>query len=232
MRTKPGVLKKTIRYLLGVIAVGALILVVFEGYQLATESTFFSSYLANLYFKNNFHPVINGRLYRSGQMSEEELREIVLQHNIRTVLDLRLGEDEANEQGMTEEETVTALGVQYLRVPLRGSRMPSKEDWQKLLIAYDSSPTPILIHCSSGTHRSGIAAAVWLLDKEGATVTEASEQLSPKYGFFKLERKLKSFLKGKETIDNAFEHYAEAKGKNGLSFRAWVEGLPPSAKPK
>ena len=44
---------------------------------------------------------------------------------------------------------------------------------------------PVLVHCKSGADRAGLFAALFLILREGATVAEAREELSPRYGHFR-----------------------------------------------
>ena len=71
------------------------------GYQMGSESTYFTSYAANAIFRHNFHSVIPGRFYRSAQMPRDALAETIREHGIRTVIDLRLNEDAPDESGTT-----------------------------------------------------------------------------------------------------------------------------------
>ena len=55
--------------------------------------------------------------------------------------------------------------------------MPEPEALAWLVGLYESGDTPILVHCQGGTHRSGVAAAVYVL-LQGGTVEDAREQFN------------------------------------------------------
>src|SRR6266850_4313617 len=64
----------------------------------------------------NFHVVEDGVLYRSGQLPLARLQQIVMQHNIRTVISLRDGTKAVDEQ---EEIWVKAKALKFVRIPYR-----------------------------------------------------------------------------------------------------------------
>ena len=204
----------------------ALLLVALEGYQLATEQTLFTSAAANLLFENNLHTVVPGKLYRSAEMPPEALGGIIRRFGIATVLDLRLGKDGHAYPAGSEERAVKEAGAAYVSVPLKGSREPTREEVEALLSAFDRATPPVLVHCTSGTHRSGVASALWLIDKEGLDPRVAAEQLSLQYGFVYAERRLKGLIQGHPTIDGLVWDYLTAYQSTGVKLRDWVSALP------
>lgn len=178
---------------------------------------------------DNLHEVTPGKFYRSAQMSYERLAQVIQQHGIRTVIDLRAGGDKWAEGEHSEQATVKKLGADYVHIPVVGSRLPSRETILKLLDTYDTATLPILLHDSSGTHRAGTASALWVLAHEKGSVLQAGKQLSLRYGFVRWERDLKSYLQGHDTIDSLLWNYEAAVARQPeLNFRAWVEREVPS----
>ena len=96
---------------------------------------------------------------------------------------------------------------------------------QQLFSAFDAARIPVLVHCSSGTHRAGFASSVWLMDKEGIRPEHALAQFSPQFGYFALERLLKAKFSGHSAIDRGLRWYASEWTMRGLSFREWIEEL-------
>jgi uncharacterized protein (TIGR01244 family) len=192
--------------------------------QIAGETTYFTSFAANFIFKNNLHEIVPGRFFRSGQMNPADLTQTMKEHNIKTVIDLRLAVDDSDaEQGISEKQVVENAGGQYSHIPFSSARADQKEQIEKLLDTFEEAQTPILVHCSSGTHRSGIASALWLLEKEGKSVETAEDQISIRYGFFQFERDLKAFFQGKPTLDEVLREYAKANNAERISFREWLK---------
>ncbi len=94
---------------LGITGIVALIFVP----QITTETTYFTSYLANTIFRNNLHEVVPNRFYRAAEMSREDLANTIVDRKIRTVIDLRLNEDAPDATGTTEEQTTLESGAVY-----------------------------------------------------------------------------------------------------------------------
>ena len=171
-------MKVSIRFkLLAVVLVLIITLLAALGVQLVGDTTAFTSSLAQLLFRDNFHEVSAGRLYRSAEMSSERIDEVVEQYEIKTVLDLRLNPLDENGANL-EREAVESHGVAYYSLPLRGTRVPQPEQLREMLELYRFSEEPILVHCTSGTHRSGVASAIWLIAVEEKLPSEAQQQLA------------------------------------------------------
>ncbi len=200
----------------GILAVTISLGLVFD-YQ------FFSVYLPRIIFYNNFHPVSAGELYRAAQMSHDTLTATVKTYGIKSIIDLRAGEDDPDTNGITEPMTAKELGVDYFHVPMFASRVPSRETVENLLGIFDTAKRPILVHCSSGTHRTGVASALWLLAQKHESPIVASQQLSAHYGHVPLERRIKALVSGKPTIDTMLTHYVSDASVSSVSFEQWAE---------
>lgn len=228
--------RRRILVALGLVAVPALLVAP----QMVSETTAVTSYIANTIFSSNLHEVVPARFFRSAEMSRAELQKTIQQRGIKTVIDLRLDQDAPDSTGLSESAAAAAAGASYLHLPFSSARADQLDQIAKLLAAYDTAALPILVHCSSGTHRSGVAAALWLMTKEDRSYDEAMSQLTPKYGFFRFERDLKSFFQGAPTLDMIFSQYRDAASKVSegapLSLKSWVaaqiEKPAPAAKPE
>lgn len=187
--------------------------------QLAGETTYLTSFAATLVNPGNFHVVVPGRFYRSGEMDSHDLREIIRAHGIKTVIDLRIDGDSKPE----ERETVKEADAVYYHQPLIGSKANQQEEFRQLIELYDSVQTPVLVHCSTGTHRSGVASAIWLLTKENIDIEQAKNQLAWPYGYIHWERRLKSYFQGHQTIDAVVWEYEKAHKSLDISFRSWIK---------
>ncbi len=175
-------------------------------------------YLTTFVFDGNFNEVVPRRFYRSAQLSPSELKQVIDEHGIKTVINLRLGDDEEQRR---EAELVRSAGVRYEHIPFRSSRVPPRDQVETLLNAFDRAETPVLVHCTSGTHRSGFASAIWLLDYEHVSRREAREQFSNRFGYFEFERKLKAYLRGHPGLDTVIDRYI-TEADEFTSFREWV----------
>lgn len=204
-------------------------LVAFELPQLVSEGTEFTSFVSSVVYNNNFHTVEEGRFYRSAQMSNAELENVIKEKGIKSVIDLRFGKGEPEADGKTEKDAVREAGAAYYHVPLLGSRVPAHRRIEKLLEVYSKAEEPILVHCTSGTHRSGVAATIWLIDKVGKNPEAAAkEQLSLQYGFVGFERDLKGGFQGYPTIDDIVWQYLDDVKSEPQTFVAWYEAKKPA----
>ncbi len=192
-------------------------------FQLFTDSTYLTSYAANAIFRHNFHEVVPGRFYRSAQMSRDDLSELVSIHHIKSVIDLRLDDDAPDDTGLTEADAARRGGATYRHIPFSSSRADQRDGILDLISAYHELPQPILVHCSSGSHRSGVASAIWLIEAEHMPPHEAQKQLSLKYGYFQLERDWKAFWQKFPTLDRVISTYTQVRAERDIPFETWVK---------
>jgi protein tyrosine phosphatase (PTP) superfamily phosphohydrolase (DUF442 family) len=126
-----------------------------------------------------------GKLYRSAQLSVSELRSDIAQNGIRTVLNLR-GENTASPWYQAELNVCRELGVQHIDVHLSAKHLPPPVEVDKLLDALQTAPRPILVHCLSGSDRTGLASCIFLIDQEHVPWKQAEDALSWRFGHFAL----------------------------------------------
>lgn len=140
-----------------------------------------ASYLAWLQVSGNFAPVVEGVVYRSNQPTPERLADYQATYGIKTVLNLR-GAAPGEDWYDLERQAVDALGMTLIDVPLSSTRELSGPELQQLVEILRSAEKPILIHCRSGSNRTGLAAAIYLAAIEQVEPETAGEQLSIRYG--------------------------------------------------
>ena len=131
---------------------------------------------------SNFHAVVDGRCYRAAQPSGASLENYIRTYGIRTVLNLRGGNNTGEDWFNQEEQTAQRSNVHLVSINLSASDKPQEQEVRKLIDSIEQFPEPILVHCNSGSDRSGFASACFLLLKTNATVAEARSQLSLRYG--------------------------------------------------
>lgn len=179
-------------------------------------------YVSSATLDNNLHEVRAGRLYRSAELDLDDLEKTLERYKIRTVIDLRRGQTNVPGERILEKHIVKRHGAEYFRVPLNSGRLPSNKRIGPLVELYDKVEEPILLHCTSGTHRSGVASAIWLMLKDNQEFDSAREQLSLRYGYFAPERAWYSWRKGFPTIDQLIWNYGEHLDKQTITFRKWL----------
>lgn len=128
----------------------------------------------------NFGVVEDGKLYRSAQLNETEMAEIVQKYQIKTVISLR-GSPGRTMFYEPESETLAKLGVRYEFIGMSDDHFPHQDEVKKLIEIFQNAPGPILIHCRVGADRTGMVAALYEKVIQNKTVDEALEQVSFKY---------------------------------------------------
>jgi len=139
------------------------------------------AYAAYLQLSGNFHPVIDGQLYRSAQLTAEQLASYVRANGIKTIINLR-GYHPGAEWYDREVAMAKDLGIEHIDFGMSASKMISPRTATEIVSLMASAPKPILIHCQSGADRSGLVAALYVKKVAGLDDYEAQGQLSFYYG--------------------------------------------------
>ncbi len=125
-------------------------------------------------FWDHWDEVKRGILYRSGQLSPDQLDQAVKRYNIRTVINFQWpGEEMKAERSLTRE-----LGVDFVNLPMPGDGLG--EEWQfreVLKILDDPDRRPVLVHCARGTCRTGAAVAFYRFERDGWTPEDVASEL-------------------------------------------------------
>jgi tyrosine-protein phosphatase SIW14 len=128
----------------------------------------------------NFRVVRPGVLYRSGQMTREGLQRALNDHHIRTVISLRDGQ---SERDRAEEEYCKSEEINFVRIlPSRwgdeGGSMPVEAGVQRFReIMSDPRNYPVLVHCFAGIHRAGSYCAIYRMEFEHWSNTQAIAEM-------------------------------------------------------
>ena len=142
------------------------------------------AYMIHLLTSGNFHPVVAGEAYRSAQPDARELRAWVARTGIRSVVNLRV--PHAGTPWYDEEMAASqALGLAHYDFTMSASEGLDRARAAALIALLRDAPKPVLIHCRSGSDRTGLAAALYLADR-GAGEAAAETQISLRYGHVSL----------------------------------------------
>lgn len=145
--------------------------------------------------------VTPGVLYRSGQLTPEQLTDLIERYGIRTVVNLR----SENEMGQgdwhrLQSETARREGARLVDLPMHTGFPPDQathEAWLGLI--EDPVAQPILVHCQYGVLRTGIMVAIYQIERLGLSSEQALER------FERFGHEFSETIQGR--IDDYFEQY-------------------------
>ena len=139
------------------------------------------AYIANILVNGNFHPVTEGEAYRSGQINKDELEKYLKEYRIKSVLNLR-GENSGADWYEDEIAICKRLSVRHYDLAMNSTGKPDPDVVSKLMTIFSEAPRPVLMHCKSGSDRTGLVAALWKSVVDGEPKSIAEKQLSIRYG--------------------------------------------------
>ena len=121
---------------------------------------------------HNLDVVDPGRLYRSAQMDPADIEKAIRLFKLRTVVNLR-GANPGHAWYQEERDVCRRLRVGHLDIQWSARELPKPERVRALLAVYREDSYPILIHCYQGADRTGLAAALYLIDQKTNSPTNA-----------------------------------------------------------
>lgn len=148
----------------------------------------------------NFHIVEQGQVYRAGQLDGAELEQAISSHSIRSVLNLR-GAFPGEAWYDNEIAVSRSKGIAHYDYGLSAERLVSVAQAEEILLVIRNAPKPIMIHCKSGSDRTGLVSALYLFSR-GVDAKNAGRELSLRYGHFPY------LMGGTGAMDDSFHAYA------------------------
>lgn len=155
------------------------------GVLLATASL--SAYAFYAIEQRNFHVVVPNQVYRSAQMTQEELAHCINRYGIKSILNLR-GENLDASWYQNEIMTAERLNVVHYDCELGSGQQLTRQQLNDLVGLLRQAPKPVLIHCFGGADRSGLASALYCYAIDDEPPAKADRQLSIWYGHVPLIR--------------------------------------------
>ncbi|KAA9009890.1 fused DSP-PTPase phosphatase/NAD kinase-like protein [Histidinibacterium aquaticum] len=151
-------------------------------------------------------------VWRSNQPTLRRLRRIRDKHGVRTVLNLR-GED-VFAHFLFLQENCERLGLRLVNVKLNATVAPSRDNLLELLDAFEAVEPPLLMHCKSGADRTGLAAVLWLMIKQGKSLDEARGQLHWRHHHWRNSRA--------GILDEVLDLYAARLRQGEIAIDDWI----------
>jgi protein tyrosine/serine phosphatase len=169
----------------------------------------FGAYLGGLQLTGNFHEVLPGELYRSAQPSAADIAAYSQEHGIRTIVNLR-GENDKWDWYRQELAASKEAGITHIDFKMSASKQLTMDQAHQLVALLRDAPKPILIHCLSGSDRTGLASLLYLQQIAGVDEKTAEKQLSIRYGHIGIP-----YLSAAYAMDETWENIEKAFGISG-----------------
>jgi hypothetical protein len=165
----------------GFIKVRYVAIMVFLG--VATPCATYATYCGVVMGSGNLHAVKAGQIYRSAQLDKVEFDEVIRTKRIKSVLNLR-GPHPESAWYQVELAAMRAHGVEHFDVGISAHRPPTPQQMARIMTILRTAPRPLLIHCKSGSDRTGFVAALYRYAIEGEPAEQAAGELSLRFGHF------------------------------------------------
>lgn len=173
---------------------------------------FFVVYRASVFrISQNFYEVDPGKLYRSAQLSQDELKNFIDKYQIKTVISLRgYPPKKVLWNDIDEMQNLEKLNVQFIPIDLDDNFYPGRAEALKVMNTLQKGPYPILIHCRVGSDRTGMVAAMYEKFIKNSSDEKALDQLRFKYWHVRFLRPAMSeFIKKVTSLDWLKSDYNE-----------------------
>ncbi len=162
-----------------------------------------------MYFPmHNFRTVEKNAFYGSRQMGPKALEAAIKKRGIQTVLNLR-GANPGSPWYDAEVEVCARLGIAHEDFGWSKNQLPKPDSLSKFIDIVEHGKKPFLAHCEGGTHRTGVAAACYLL-LQGADSATARKQFG--------------LMFNDAPIGRLIDIYEES----GMPFKQWVQEAYPA----
>lgn len=127
-------------------------------------------------YPRNFGVVVEGRIYRSGRLTDTATRSLVRDRHLRTIVDLGAFDPDSPREAHTRE-LAQQLGVRRIRLNLIGDGTGDPNDYVTALrIMSDPDAQPVLVQCGAGSERTGVAVMLYRNLFEGVPIQKAYEE--------------------------------------------------------
>lgn len=129
-----------------------------------------------------FFEVEQGRLYRSGFPTGDQIRRLHDNQHIRTVVSLTSDENKPRDKDM--KAAIAELGLHHYRFAMSGNG--TTDNIATLDQAADAlaeeSDGPILFHCAAGKQRTSVTLGAYWMKHKGKSLDETLKDLARDYG--------------------------------------------------
>lgn len=144
----------------------------------------------------HFGVVEEGALYRCGQPTPAELRELIRKHGLKTVIALRGRRDDRDPDSWEQAERAVCqeAGIRFVQIPCNHRNPPTRAQIDEFLsVTGNAEQRPALVHCRIGQQRTGLFCALYRVHIQGLAPDRALAEMD-ELGFGIHERRHQQLL--------------------------------------
>ena len=145
---------------------------------------FVGKYVYDMNINHNFETITEGKVYKSGVIPPDEIKDYVKKYHIKSIVDLRfpgtsdlVNNPEIPSELTAEKDAVSKIeGVNYFN---NGSdQVPQQENLDSFFKIMDNPDNyPVLIHCYHGVGRAEMYSAIYRIEYENFSNEKARENV-------------------------------------------------------
>jgi protein tyrosine phosphatase (PTP) superfamily phosphohydrolase (DUF442 family) len=129
------------------------------------------------WFEKRVEVVAPGRLIRGAWQRPGPMRRIALREEIKTIVTLT-AINSSDPKFLDQARLVRELGLNWVIVPMRGSRATPEQMALAADLLADPGRQPVFFHCVAGHHRTSLTHAAYLIRHKGYSAEEAWNEVS------------------------------------------------------
>jgi len=162
--------------------------------------------------RTNFGVVAEGKVYRSAQPDDDQIRDWTERYGLKTIINLRGRQTEAFDAA--NRTAAAEVGVRIIDIRMGAQHLPTPETLIRLIEALETAEQPVLLHCRDGADRTGLASVLAAMAIGRQDYEAARKQFSLKYFYIK---------RGLGRIDRVLTRYEEHCRRHNLHTGGWRE---------
>ena len=161
----------------------------------------------------NFHWVVPGEASRAMQAWAGGLAAFLDVRGIRAIINLR-GRNDDLAWWKHETATAQAGGIAHFDAMLDSRKLPSRDMLVRLIETFNTAPKPFLLKCSGGQDRTSLAAALYIVFRDGWDALPRARLQFARYPYLHFPKQHQRWLKA--FLDFALED------SGGLPLEQWI----------
>ena len=162
----------------------------------------------------NFHWVVRGEAARAAQAWAGGLSAFLKKRGIRAIINLR-GRNDDLSWWRNETAAATRAGATHFDAMLDSRKLPTRAMLVALMDAFASAPRPFLLKCSGGQDRTSLAAALYLIHRDGWQAMPMAKAQFSRFPYLHFPKTHQRWLK-------PFVEFAQ-ESAGGQKLAAWIK---------